>query len=180
MALINYEQLQDGDFASANSVNERFASVVKQVNGNIDSQNIKNGSVTREKIANNSINKDKLDMQLYIDDNGWTVTDMGGIKTYSRVVNVDGNEYDGNGNPGAKGLLIGGSGARRDLATFNPPQGRTVEDVAVVGTYFGRYSGHLVVSGEMRSGKILIAGGNIWPHKLSYTGKVYIHATEIV
>ena len=180
MSLINYTQIEDGQDASANGINERFGAIIDEINGNLDSQNIKNGAITREKIANGSIDKNKLSINLYIDANGWTVTDMGGIKTYSRVITVDGTEYDGNGNPGQQGLLIQGSGARRDLAQFPPPVGRTNANVAVVGTYFGNYSGHLVVSGEMRGSDIMIAGGNIWPHKLSYRGKVFVQATELI
>lgn len=180
MGLIDYTQLQDGQDASANGLNERFGKIIDTVNGNIDTQNIKNGAITREKIANNSINKDKLDMKLYVDENGWTVADMGGVKTYSRVVTVDGNQADGNGSPGQIGYLIQGSGARRDLAHFPPPVGRTIQNIAIVGTYFGVYSGHLVVSGEMRDTQIMIAGGNIWPRQLSFKGKVFVQATELI
>ena len=180
MSLIDYTQLQDGQDASSNGLNERFGKIIDTVNGNIDTENIKNGAVTREKIADGSINKNKLSINLYIDDNGWTVTDMGGIKTYSRVVTVDGSQPDGNGSPGAVGYLIGGNGQRRDLAQFPPPVGRTNANIAIVGTYFGGYSGHLVVSGEMRGSEIMIAGGNIWPSQLSFKGRVFVQATELI
>lgn len=180
MSLISYTQIEDGQEASANSLNERFGKIHAEINGKLDAANLSNGSVTRDKIANGSINKDKLDINQYIDDNGWTVTDMGGIKTYNRVVTVSGSEYDNNGNPGAKGLLVQGGGQRRDIIYLSPPAGRTVNNVSVVATYFGNYSGHLVVSGEIRGDKILIAGGNIWPNKLSFTGKIFIQAADLI
>ena len=178
--IANIDPIQPGDAASPNLWNSRFATLTTVINGNIDSDNLKNGGVTREKIANGSIDSSKLDIQKYIDANGWTVTDMGGLKTYTRVLTVDGNQSDGNGGPGQVGFLIGGNGARRDLGTFPPPVGRTVNNIAVVATYFGVYSGHLVVSGEIRSTDIMIAGGNIWPNQLSYKGKVFVQATETV
>lgn len=178
--LLNITPIGLGDDASPNLWNSRFAAVQTVLNGNVDSDNLKDGAVSRSKIANQAIDSSKIDIQKYIDANGWTVVDFGGSKTYTRVVNVDGTQYDGNGNPGMQGLLIGGNGARRGLATFPPPVGRTVNNIAVVGTYFGIYSGHLVVSGEIRSNDILIAGGNIWPNQLSYKGKVFVQATELV
>lgn len=180
MGLISYTQIEDGQEASANSLNERFGKIHAEINGKLDAANLRNGSITRDKIADKSINKDKLDISLYVDENGWTVTDMGGIKTYNRVVDVDGSEYDGNGNPGSKGLLIQGNGMRRDISFLPPPAGRTVDNVSVVATYLGTYSGHLVVSGELRGDKILIAGGNIWPHKLSFKGKIFVQAMNLI
>ena len=176
--LLNIQPIEPGDAASPNLWNSRFSAISEVLNGNVDSDNLRNGAVTREKIANQSIDSSKLDIQKYVDANGWTVTDMGGLKTYSRVLTVDGSQPDGNGNPGAVGFLIGGNGARRDLGLFPPPVGRTINNVNVTATYFGNYSGHLVVSGEMRSPNIMIAGGNIWPSKLSYKGKVFVQATE--
>lgn len=180
MGLLTYAQLEDDTFATANSLNERFGKLYAEFNGKIDSENLRNGAVTRDKIANQAINKDKLDLEIYVDENGWTVSDMGGIKTYTRVLSVDGTQADGNGSPGAIGFLIGGNGQRRDLGQFPPPVGRTTSNIAVTGTYFGIYSGHLVVSGEIRSDNIMIAGGNIWPNQLSYKGKVFVQATELI
>lgn len=178
--LLNIQNIEPGDAASPNLWNSRFAAIQTVLNGNVDSDNLKAGAVTREKIANQAIDSSKIDIVKYVDANGWTVVDFGGSKTYSRVLTVDGNQADGNGNPGAIGMLIGGNGQRRDLGTFPPPVGRTNQNIAVVGTYFGIYSGHLVVSGEMRDGNIMIAGGNIWPNQLSYKGKVFVQATELV
>jgi len=172
--------ITNGDAASPNLWNSRYAAITEVLNGNVDSDNLKNGGVTREKIANQAIDSSKIDIQKYVDANGWTVVDFGGSKSYSRVLTVDGNQADGNGSPGQIGFLIGGNGVRRDLGTFPPPVGRTVNNINVTASYFGVYSGHLATSGEIRSTDIMIAGGNIWPNQLSFKGKVFVQATETV
>lgn len=177
MGLISYSQLQDGTEAVANDLNNRFGAIYNEFNGNIDAANLKNSAVTREKIADNSITKDKLALRQYIDDNGWTVTDMGGIKTYSRTVPVTGTQNDHNG-PGHVGLLIEAGGRRAGLGSFPAPVGRTIDNIIVTCTYFGHYSGHLVVNGEKRDGKIFISGGNIFPWNLSFDGEVHVQVTE--
>lgn len=178
--LLTITPIGQGDAASPNLWNSRFSAIQEVINGNVDSDNLKAGGVTREKIANGAIDSSKLAIQKYVDANGWTVVDMGGLKSYSRVVTVDGSQYDGNGNPGQQGLLVGGQGQRRDLAIFPAPEGRTPNNVNITGTYFGVYSGHLVVSGEIRQNDIMIAGGNIWPNQLSFKGQVFVQATETV
>lgn len=181
MALISYNQIQDQTPANANSINSRFAVVYGAINGNIDQENIKNGAITREKIANGSINKDKLDIKKYVDANGWTVTDMGGVKTYSRTVAVDGTAWDGNGGQGSQGFLIPGNGEREFIDTIKTPEGRTTNDITLVGTYFGNYAGHLLVSGQMvGTDQIMIAAGNVWGQKLAFRGKIFLQATEQV
>lgn len=85
MSLIDYTQLEDGQDASANGLNERFGKIIDTVNGNIDVQNLKNGAVTREKIAPKSITSDKLGFEKYIDDNGWMVIDLGMVKLASKT-----------------------------------------------------------------------------------------------
>lgn len=82
MGLINYEQLEDGFDASANLWNERFGILFNEINGNLDSANLKNASITTAKIAPGAVTSDKLDVNVYIDDNGWTVTDYGTSKEY--------------------------------------------------------------------------------------------------
>ena len=67
MALISYEQLEDGFDASANLWNERFGKIYGEFNGNIDSANLKNGAVTREKIATGAVTSDKIATNRYID-----------------------------------------------------------------------------------------------------------------
>lgn len=178
MGLISYEQLEDGFVASANLWNERFGKLYGEFNGNIDSANLKNGAVTREKIANNAVNKDKLDMSLYIDENGWTVSDMGGIKSYSRQLTVTGS--GGGSNNNATGKVINGNGNRDNLGNFPAPIGRTVNNLSVVATWFGNYTGHLVVAAEARGDQIHVEGGNIWPNSLAFEGKVNIQATELL
>ena len=84
MGLITLTNIEDGQDAVANALNERFGKVVDEINGNIDSQNLKNNAVTREKIAPQSITSDKLFVDRYVDENGWTVSDYGGYKRYSR------------------------------------------------------------------------------------------------
>lgn len=55
MGLINYTNIEDGDEAGANDINQRFGNVLSQVNGNLDSTNIKKGSLTRELFASDSL-----------------------------------------------------------------------------------------------------------------------------
>lgn len=45
MALVNYDNLEDGNAASANDINQRFGDVIAQVNGGLDGTNIKTGSL---------------------------------------------------------------------------------------------------------------------------------------
>ena len=83
MGLITLTNIEDGQDAVANALNERFGKIVDTVNGNIDSQNLKNNAVTREKIAPRSVTSDKLFIDKYIDENGWTVTDYGSYKEWT-------------------------------------------------------------------------------------------------
>lgn len=80
MGLINYEQLEDGFDASANLWNERFGILFNEINGNLDSANLKNGAVTNPKIAPGAVTSDKLGFEQYVDDNGWLITDLGLVK----------------------------------------------------------------------------------------------------
>ena len=99
MGLINYEQLEDGFDASANLWNERFGVIFKEINGNLDSANLKNGAVTTAKIATGAVTSDKLGFQQYLDDNGWLVTDLGLVKlaTKHRTFKVPSYPVDGGG-----------------------------------------------------------------------------------
>lgn len=60
MSLISYTQLEDNTPASANSINNRFAPLYDEVNGNLDSQNLKNEAVTEPKLAPLSVTSSKL------------------------------------------------------------------------------------------------------------------------
>lgn len=55
MGLITITNIEDGQDAVANALNERFGKIVDEINGNIESQNLKNHAVTREKIAPQSV-----------------------------------------------------------------------------------------------------------------------------
>lgn len=48
MGLVSYTNLEDGNPAGANDINQRFGDILGQLNGNLDAQNIRNGSLTRE------------------------------------------------------------------------------------------------------------------------------------
>ena len=89
MGLITYTQLEDGQTADANKFNQRFGVIVDEINGNLDSFNLQNGAITRAKLADGAVNSAKMEITTYIDDNGWTVTDIGGNKTYRK-------QYSGN------------------------------------------------------------------------------------
>ena len=86
MGLINYTNLEDNTSADANKFNERFGAIVDEVNGNLDSQNLKNGAVTREKIAAGAVTSDKLAISRTVDERGWTVEDYGAFKRYTKIV----------------------------------------------------------------------------------------------
>ena len=58
--LLQYEQIEDGFSASANLWNERFAPLYDAINGNLDSQNLKNNAVTEPKIATGAVTASKL------------------------------------------------------------------------------------------------------------------------
>lgn len=85
MSLINYEQLEDGFDASANLWNERFGILFNEINGNLDSANLKNGAVTEAKIADGAVTSSKLGFEKYIDDNGWLITDLGLVKLATKT-----------------------------------------------------------------------------------------------
>jgi len=108
MGLIHYEQLEDGFDASANLWNERFGILFNEINGNLDTANIKNGAITSAKLAPSSVTSDKLSVDTYIDDNGWTVTDYGSKKSY---------RYQNPGN-----IVIGGN-AGKEVFAIPAPQG---------------------------------------------------------
>ena len=55
MGLVSYTNLEDGQQASANDINQRFGDVLAQVNGNLDASNISNGSLTRELFTNDAL-----------------------------------------------------------------------------------------------------------------------------
>ena len=82
MGLVNITPIEDGTSATANSINEPIGKIVAEINGNIDTANLKNSSVTRDKIASGAVTSDKLNVSMTIDDNGWTVKDFGSTKTY--------------------------------------------------------------------------------------------------
>ena len=175
--LVNIQNIQVGDVATPNLFNSRFAALAEVINGNVDSDNLKSGAVTRSKIAQGAIDSSKLDIQKYVDANGWTVTDLGGIKTYTRSIEITGTQTDFNGH---KGKLIAGNGSRESFGDYNAPVGRTADNISVNVSYFGEYAGHMAISGELRnSGKILIAGGNIYPAPLAFSGKVFVQVQEI-
>lgn len=70
MGLINYEQLEDGDTASANLWNQRFGVLFNEINGNLDTANLKNLSITESKIAPGAVTNDKLSINSAYDNDG--------------------------------------------------------------------------------------------------------------
>lgn len=53
--LVPYTNLEDGNPASANDINQRFGDVLAAVNGGLDAANIKNGSLTRQLFATDAL-----------------------------------------------------------------------------------------------------------------------------
>ena len=173
MGLITLTNIEDGQDAVANALNERFGKIVDTVNGNIDSQNLKNNAVTREKIAPQSVTSDKLFVDRYIDENGWTVVDYGTTKTYSYVYTITNIDIV--------------YGARKDnMAPIKPPVGRTRDDLVFSATWYGGYSGHAIPGIEAGSeGKIQVMLGNQYSPPgspagatLKFNGSIFITATE--
>lgn len=82
--LVNLTPIKNGDAAGPNLWNDRFAQIVAAINGNIDSDNLKDGAVTTSKLAAASITSDKLGFEKYTDENGWLIVDLGLVKLASK------------------------------------------------------------------------------------------------
>lgn len=171
MGLISYTQVQNGQEASANSINDRFGKIYGEFNGNIDSANLKNSAVTREKIAPQSVTSDKISTNRYYDENGWLVNDIGTTKTYSYVYDVANVEID--------------NGGRRDnLPTIKPPVGRTRDNIIMSVAWYGNYAGHAIPGLESgASDTIAVMLANQYAPagqsgKLTFNGKIFITAVE--
>lgn len=166
MSLINYIDIEDGDDANANVLNTRFAQIIKEINGNIDSQNIKNGSVTTPKIANGAVTSEKLDVARYIDDNGWQVADYGAFKTYQREILVTNR-------------VIPGGGTRATVGDFAPPVGRVRESLVYQTSWYGGYAGHAITGCESWSGGLITAQlSHNWGASLTFNGRMSVVALE--
>lgn len=51
MSTITYQNIENDSPASANVLNERFGQIVNEINGNLDSSNIKDGAITLAKVS---------------------------------------------------------------------------------------------------------------------------------
>lgn len=116
MGLINYEQIEDGFDASANLWNERYGIIFDEINGNLDSANLKNGAVTEAKIADGAVTSAKLGFEQYVDDNGWLITDLGLVKlaTKQRTFKTK------NTSPGVTAFVDFNAGMSSNPVGFNP------------------------------------------------------------
>lgn len=171
MGLINYTNLEDDTTADANKFNERFGAIIDEVNGNLDTQNLKNSAVTEAKIADGAVTSSKIATERYVDANGWTVNDLGATKTYTYTVPVSGISIV--------------NGARKDnLPTIQPPVGRTRDNIIMTCTWYGGYAGHAVPGVEAGAGtSIAPMLGNQYVasglgNSLTFTGVIYISAVE--
>jgi len=61
MGLITYTNLEDGTPVTANVFNERFAQVIKEINGLLDQNNLADNAVTSSKYADGSLTNNKID-----------------------------------------------------------------------------------------------------------------------
>lgn len=167
MGLIQYEQIEDGNPASGNSLNERFGKLYGEFNGNIDSDNLKNGAVTGPKIATNAVTSDKIDTDRYYDENGWLVNDLGTTKTYSYVYDIN-------------GVSMPGLARKDNLPGIKVPTGRTRENLVFSVTWYGGYAGHALPGIEAGAtlSDINIMFGNLYSTALTFTGKIFITAVE--
>lgn len=101
MPLLSYDPMEDGDGASANLWNVRLSAIHDLLNGNLDAANLANGAVTTPKIADGAVTSSKLDIDISVDDNGWTVKDLGSHKVYTKRFTGSPNTaiaHDGNYN----------------------------------------------------------------------------------
>jgi len=169
MGLVNITPIEDGTSATANSINEPIGKLAGEINGNLDSANLSNGAVTTAKLADASVTSAKISTSVYVDDNGWTVHDLGTSKTYSRKITIS-------------NITIGGSGARSTLGVFQPPIGRTRENVVLMFSWIGSYSGHIVLGAEYSgtAGQTDINAANVWPAALTFNGTVQVTAVESI
>lgn len=83
--IVNIDPIKSGDSASPNLWNSRFSALTAAINGNIDSDNLRNGAITTEKIANGAVTSNKLGFQQYTDENGWLITDLGLVKLATKI-----------------------------------------------------------------------------------------------
>lgn len=172
MGLIQYEQIEDGNPASGNSLNERFGKLYGEFNGNINSDNLKNGAVTGPKIAPGAVTSDKIDTDRYYDENGWLVNDLGTTKTYSYVYDISNVSIP--------------YGTRKDnLPPINPPIGRTRDNIIMSTTWYGGYAGHAIpgIQAAANATQIQVMLGNQYAPadasgSLTFGGKIFITATE--
>lgn len=165
MGLVTFDNIENGTSATANVWNERFGKLKDTLNGNVDTVNLKDGGVTREKIAAGAITSDKIDTDRYTDANGWQVNDLGTSKTYTRSVTVAG--------------LNLGEGIRGEAANLPPPVGRTRDNIVISLTWYGGYSGHVLLGAEDSTPpNFTVQIAHNWPSPLTMGGTVHITAVE--
>lgn len=61
MGLINIPPVENGDANDENLYNSRFAPIVDEINGNLDSDNLATNAITTPKITNGAVTNAKLD-----------------------------------------------------------------------------------------------------------------------
>jgi hypothetical protein len=119
---ITFDELENGEFANANDINDRLGKVADAFNGHVDTDNLENEAVTREKLAPQSVTSDKLNFSKTVDANGWTVYDYGIWKEYFINLTVD------------VGSLAAGANVAANPITLWPV-GRTETDLWVTRSY---------------------------------------------
>lgn len=80
MPLLTYEEIADDADATANVWNVRYGRIHDLLNGRLDQANLANGAVTTAKLANGAVTSAKLGLSQIIDENGWSITDLGLVK----------------------------------------------------------------------------------------------------
>lgn len=80
--LITVNDIQNGDDASANLWNQRFATIVDTINGGLDSTNLASSSVATTQLVNGSVTSAKMNLTKSVDANGWTKYDYGTFQQY--------------------------------------------------------------------------------------------------
>lgn len=164
---VSINPIEPGDAASPNLWNDRFGAITEVLNGNVDSDNIKDGGVTNSKLADGAVTSNKIATSVYVDANGWTVRDLGTFKMYTRTstaTNVALNE-----------------GQRHAIQNVEPPVGRTRDNIVIVGQWYGGYAGHAIVGFEGTGASLIqIIIAHNWPAALTMNGLVHLIAFEKV
>jgi hypothetical protein len=125
MGVLTYTKLEDGTFANANGLNERFGKIIAELNGKLDSDNLAQYAVENRNIAPLAVTADKMLLESDVDANGWTYFNWGDFRVYTKHQ----SQYEG-----VSALEAGGYRYLR--APLAPPFGVTKDMVFWMGATY--------------------------------------------